>query len=141
MRTNPPPSMNIFDAPSRSYCIVKRPLTATPLQALVLLNDPQLLEASRALAYSQMTGEKNKEEIVISLYRKITCTDPGPGEVTTLSSLFDSEYSALKKDPEKAKGWLSAGYKKYKTKDDARLAGYTIVANTIFNSDAYRTMR
>ena len=141
MRTNPPPSMNIFDAPSRSYCIVKRPLTATPLQALVLMNDPQLLEASRALAFGQMSGEKNKEEIIISMYREITCTDPAPGEVALLSGLFDSEYSALKKNPEKAKGWLTAGSKKYKTKDDARLAGYSIVANTIFNSDAYRTLR
>ena len=49
-RTNPPPSMNTFDAPSRSYCVVQRQKTSTPLQALILLNDPQFVEAAEVVA-------------------------------------------------------------------------------------------
>ena len=49
-RTSPPPAMLTFDATSREVCAVKRLPTATPLQALVLLNDPQFVEAARALA-------------------------------------------------------------------------------------------
>ena len=49
-RTSPPPAMLTFDATSREVCAVKRLPTATPLQALVLLNDPQYVEAARALA-------------------------------------------------------------------------------------------
>ncbi|WP_420149982.1 DUF1553 domain-containing protein, partial [Spirosoma sp.] len=49
-RTNPPPSMNTFDAPSRSYCVVQRQKTSTPLQALILLNDPQFVEAAKVVS-------------------------------------------------------------------------------------------
>ena len=53
-RTSPPPAMLTFDATTREVCAVKRQTTATPLQALVLLNDPQFVEAARALAQRAM---------------------------------------------------------------------------------------
>ena len=57
-RQSPPPNMLLFDAPTREYCVVRRPRTNTPLQALALLNDPQFVEASRAFAQRMMTGRR-----------------------------------------------------------------------------------
>lgn len=140
MRTNPPPTMSIFDAPNRSFCTVKRQQTSTPLQSLVLLNDPQLIEACRSLAYNELIQNNTTEEKIKSLYQRITCSQPSSEEIHILHKLLDDQYKALKVNPLKTKGWLSTGDKKY-TFDGTTLAAYTIVASTIMNSDAFITMR
>ena len=61
-RTIPPPNMNTFDAPSRSYCLVRRQKTNTPLQALTLLNDPQFQEAARVMGQGVMEGGMKPEK-------------------------------------------------------------------------------
>ena len=140
MRTNPPPSMSIFDAPSRSYCIVRRQQTATPLQALVLLNDPQLIEAARSLAYHSILLNKDKINIISYIYRSLTCIKPSEQELTILKQLYDDQYESMKSNPAKAKGWLTAGAKRFNT-DPIALASATVVANTIMNSDAYINLK
>src|SRR5207245_464180 len=67
-RTSPPPDMTIFDAPSREVCTVRRQATSTPLQPLVLLNDPQFVEAARGL------GERMLREGGASLEDKLVFT-------------------------------------------------------------------
>jgi len=139
-RTNPPPSMSIFDAPSRSYCIVRRQQTATPLQALVLLNDPQLIEAARSLAHNAIQQNKDKANIISYIYRSLTCLKPSDQELKVLNTLFDYEYHSMKSNPAKSKGWLTTGVKRYPT-DPTLLAASTVIANTIMNSDAYINLR
>ena len=59
-RTSPPPTLMTFDAPDREICTVRRPRTNTPLQALVLMNDPTYLEASRKLAERMMLEARGR---------------------------------------------------------------------------------
>lgn len=140
MRTNPPPSMSIFDAPSRSYCVVRRQQTATPLQSLVLLNDPQLIESARSLAHHAIQQNKDKASIITYIYRSLTCIKPGDQELEVLNKLFDEEYHSMKSNPAKSKGWLNTGAKRFPD-DPGLLAASTVIANTIMNSDAYINLR
>jgi hypothetical protein len=69
--------MLIFDAPLKEFCEVKRVRTSTPLQALNLLNDPQLLEASRVLGYKLVEDKSLPVEKKIELaFRKIMSREP-----------------------------------------------------------------
>src|SRR5207302_9865907 len=72
-RTAPPPQMNAFDAPSRESCIVRRERQYTPLQALLLLHEPQYVEAARALAERTIReGGNNPEERIRYMFRLAT---------------------------------------------------------------------
>ena len=86
-RTAPPPGMITFDAATRDYCTVERQKTSTPLQSLVLLNDPQVQEAAKYMATSLLSEElKSPTENIIHIYRKITGRSP---KKKTLSYLID----------------------------------------------------
>ncbi len=81
-RTSPPPAMLTFDATTREVCAVKRQTTATPLQALVLLNDPQYVEAARGLARRAFhEGGSTLADRVVFLFRATTGRRPGPREI------------------------------------------------------------
>ncbi len=86
-RTVPPPGMITFDASTRDYCTVERQKTSTPLQSLVLLNDPQVQEAAEYLATSLISRElKSEKENITNIYRKITGRLP---QKKTLSYMID----------------------------------------------------
>ena len=119
---------------------MRRQQTATPLQALVLLNDPQLIEAARSLAYHSILLNKDKINIISYIYRSLTCIKPSEQELTILKQLYDDQYESMKSNPVKAKGWLTAGAKRFNT-DPIALASATVVANTIMNSDAYINLK
>jgi len=141
-RTNPPPSMNTFDAPSRSYCVVQRQKTSTPLQALVLLNDPQFLEAARVVAARTMAQHTSLTSQLAYSYRLLTARNPSAKELAVLTKLYQSEYEKFRQTPAKMKGWLTAGeYRVSPMADVPALAASTVVASTIMNSDAFLTKR
>jgi hypothetical protein len=141
-RTNPPPSMSTFDAPLRSSCIVQRQKTSTPLQALVLLNDPQFMEAAKVLAVHATEKYNAVPEKIIYSYRCLTAHKPSEKEMAVLEKLYTEQYEKFKKEPAKMKGWLNAGEYKIKTKTDlSALAALTVTASTIMNSDAFITKR
>ncbi|MPR34797.1 DUF1553 domain-containing protein [Salmonirosea aquatica] len=140
-RSVPNPTLGTFDAPSRSFCTVRRQKTNTPLQALVTLNDPTFVEAARVLGEVMSKGEDNRSALVRT-YRKLTGRQPTPQEVALLLRLQATEIERFRKNPAKARGWLTTGqYRVDPSLEAARVAANTVVASTIMNSDATLTKR
>ena len=135
-RTVPPPSMMTFDATTRDICAVKRSTTSTPLQALVMLNDPQIIEASRVLAYHSIEKEKDLEKRISLMFRLATSRVITSDELNNLSSFFKEEKSRFEKSPTDAKELLQVGeYPQRELLENSEMAAYTIIANVIFNLD------
>jgi Protein of unknown function (DUF1553)/Protein of unknown function (DUF1549)/Concanavalin A-like lectin/glucanases superfamily/Planctomycete cytochrome C len=135
-RSVPNPTLSTLDAPDRSNCTLRRQKTNTPLQALVTLNDPTYLEASKVMG-RQMAGHEDRSKAITEVYRKLTSRIPNDKELNLLLTMQEEVYEKFKLHPEKAKGWLNAGmYKINPSLDSIRIAANSIVASTIFNSDA-----
>src|SRR5213075_320054 len=107
-RQSPPPNMLIFDAPTREYCVVRRPRTNTPLQALTLLNDPQFVEASRAFAQRIMTEAANDpKQRIIYAFRLATARTPGADEMKVLLEVYQQQLDEYRKNKDAAQKLLS----------------------------------
>ncbi|PPL02344.1 DUF1553 domain-containing protein [Parapedobacter indicus] len=140
-RSVPHPTLSTFDATSRSYCIVRRQKTNTPLQALVMLNDPTFVEASRAMG-EEMTKIADARQAITQAYRRLTSRHPAREELDLLMNLQAAERRKFATDPNKSQGWLTLGQHRSSKKLDASLlAANTVVASTILNSDAALTKR
>jgi hypothetical protein len=135
-RQSPPPNMLLFDAPSREYCVVRRPRTNTPLQALALLNDLQFVEASRGLGHRMMRdGGDNAKKRIIYGFRLATGRVPTSEEVKILSSVLEAQRAEYQQDKAAAEKLLAVGEYKAAGADPAELAAWTTVASTILNLD------
>ena len=136
-RTVPPPTMMTFDAASRDYCNPKRQTTSTPLQALILLNDPQVLEAARIFAQRMIDeGGEDVESRIEYGFRTATSRYPNKKEMTVLKDMLINEKEVYRADPDAADEFLAIG--DMPTKNDyntVELAAYTQVASAIFNLD------
>ena len=140
-RTVPNPTLQTFDQPTRSECTVRRQKTNTPLQALVLLNDPTFLEASKVIGET-ITKEGATKESVARAYKRLTGRSSTQIEIDKLMSLQQSEYKNFKSDKDKRRGWELAGeYRIDPTLDADLVAANAIVASVIINSDASITKR
>ncbi len=136
-RQSPPPNMMIFDAPTREYCVVRRPRTNTPLQALALMNDPQFVEAARAFGQRMiLEGGKDAESRVTYGFRIATSRKPTKDETKVLSEIIEQELAAYRADKEAATKLLGVGNFKMKDGVDAsELAAWTTVASMMLNLD------
>jgi hypothetical protein len=106
-RTVPPPAMLIFDSSNRDQCEVQRPNTNTPLQALALLNDPAVLEASRVFTEKLVDGNvKNK---LGTAFRSIICRKPTSKELELLDGYYKEELAFFKDKPKEALALLKVG--------------------------------
>ncbi len=134
-RTSPPPSMAIFDAPDRETCQVRRARTNTPLQALVLLNDVQFVEAARRFAEKVISdGGDSVESRVNFVYRSVLARQPGQKELEIVSSLYDEHLAEFNADPEAARQLLSLGESgRNEGLDDAELGAWTMIVHLVFN--------
>jgi hypothetical protein len=135
-RTSPPPTLITFDAPDREICTVRRARTNTPLQALVLMNDPTYMESSRKLAERLMTEAAGTEQRITLAFRLAMARRPKPAEIAVLTKIFDKELSVCHKDEKAALKLLRVGESKRDDKlDIAELAAWTTVASMILNLD------
>jgi hypothetical protein len=140
-RSVPNPTLGTFDAPSRSFCTVRRQKTNTPLQALVTLNDPTFVEAAKVLG-EQMTRQNNEKQAIMLAYRKLTGRRPTRPEVDLLANMQAAQLKRFSKAPGKTKGWLATGqYRIDSTLNAVQVAANAVVASTIMNSDATLTKR
>lgn len=134
-RTVPPPSMATFDAPDRETCQVRRARTNTPLQALVLLNDVQYVEAARKFAERVMTeGGQPTAQRVAYAFRSVLNRRPTPTEQASLSNLYEEYLSAFRGDPEAAAKLLTAGESPLNTTlNTVELAAWSMVTHVLLN--------
>lgn len=136
-KTIPPPSMLIFDATMREFCEVRRVRTSTPLQALNLLNDPQLLEASRVLGTKLVEDQTlSLEEKIALAFRKIISRKPDDHEVDILLQGYQEEYDRYRANPTEAKKYLKVGaYPQNDKLDLIERAAMMHMVSIIYNLD------
>jgi hypothetical protein len=136
-RTVPPASLTTFDAPDREKCTARRTVTNTPLQALVLLNDPTYVEAGRVLAEKTLLqAGRDPAKRVDFAFRLATDRKPQPQERAVLLQLARQELVEYRHDKASALKLISVGDARRNPKlDPAELAAWTTVAGTILNMD------
>jgi hypothetical protein len=141
-RQVPPPSLLAFDGTPREKCTVQRARTNTPIQALILLNDPTYLEAARMLANSVLLTKTSDEERLVEIFRRILSRNPEPRESTLLLDLLKRQRDRFQTDPAAADKLLQVGASRH---DDSlaptELAAWTMTAHTILNLDEAITRR
>ncbi|MBV8570229.1 MAG: DUF1553 domain-containing protein, partial [Acidobacteriaceae bacterium] len=136
-RTVPYPSLNTFDAPDREKCTARRGVTNTPLQALVLMNDPTYVEASRAFAERDLkeAGPTEADRIRYA-FRLATDRDPSSKEFSILDGVYKKEMVHYDSNRAAAEKLLAVGESTRNPKyDPAQLAAWTLVTSTILNMD------
>ncbi|WP_240907201.1 DUF1553 domain-containing protein [Paludisphaera rhizosphaerae] len=136
-RTSPPPAMLTFDAANREVCAVKRQPTATPLQALVLLNDPQFVEAARALAERAFRegGETTRDRVGF-LFRVLTGRRASPAEADLLDAMYREQYDEFAAGRAQADKLLAVGdAPRDASIPAAEAAAMTVVAQALLNYD------
>ena len=134
-RTSPPPSMTTFDAPDRETCQVRRARTNTPLQALVLMNDVQFIEAARKFAERVMTeGGSEVDQRLTFAFRSVTSRHPTSSELESIRLLFNEYQDEFKNDPEAAKKLLAAGEApRNESLDISELGAWTMITHLLLN--------
>lgn len=136
-RTVPPPSMMTFDTSSRDLCSVKRQETNTPLQALVLLNDPQIIEASRALATGSLKKyPKELEKQISYVFQKATSRLPDTEELNMLMEHYEDMRTKMDNGLIEASEYNTIGeFHSDADISEKELASLSLVAHTILNLD------
>jgi len=136
-RTVPPAALATFDAPDREKCVARRATTNTPLQALILLNDPTYVEAARMLAQrTLLEGGKGTPRRLDHLFLRATGRAPTAEERRVLAALLTQQQERYRRDPASVKALLAVG----ETPADATLpaadlAAWTMVASAVLNLD------
>ncbi len=134
--TVPPPGMIMFDASNRDQCEVKRLLTNTPLQALIMMNDPAVLEASRVLAENLLMESSAVPEKITTAFRRIICRKPSEKEQQLLQQYYDEQLLLFQQKKLNAATTLKVGEFPINEKLDAnQSAALMKVVNTIYNME------
>ena len=135
-RTCPPPGMTTFDAPDRETCLIRRARTNTPLQALVLLNDPTYIEASRKFAERVLGQAPDDSARLGRAFELAVSRSPEPEETAVLLQLLQTARQKFKADGPAAEKLLAIGHSPREASiPAAELAAWTTVASVILNLD------
>lgn len=140
-RTVPPPTMATFDAPEREFCVVRRSRTNTPLQAFVMMHDPQFVEAARNMAERMMKEGGDSVEKRLAYGFKLVLSRPESVRETTLvRDMFNQRLAQYSKDADAAKKLLSVGESaRDQTLNLAEHAAYMQVARLLLNLSEFLT--
>jgi len=134
--TVPPPSMMMFDASNRDQCEVKRLKTNTPLQALIMMNDPTVLEASRVLAQKLVREQSSADDKISKAFRLIICRKASEKELTILKSYYDQQLQLFQQKKLNAGKTLKEGeYPLDEKLDPVLSAAMMKVVNAIYNME------
>jgi hypothetical protein len=137
-RTSPPPAMMTFDASNREVCVVNRQTTMTPLQVLVLLNDPQLVETAVALAKRAMRAAETTPERLQFIFRNLCSRTASERELILLEQIFEEQSAPFKVDAEAAKKLVTVGDQvPAEALDTTVLAALAIVAEGLQSYDEF----
>ena len=135
-RTGPAPVMMVLDAVKRDVCRVSRERTASPLETFVLMNGPQFVEASRALAERLLTRHKSPQKALPDLFRTLTSRRAADSEHKVITDLLREQLEYFGNDAERAKVYLSVGDRPTNSElDPNSLAALTAVTNALFSYD------
>ncbi len=134
--TVPPPVMGVFDASNRDQCEIKRSKTNTPLQALVMMNDPAVLEASRVLAQELLTSQPSASSQLSIAFRRIICRQPAAAEQKILDSYYTEQLQLFQQKKLDAASTIQQGeYPQNKKADINQLAALMKVISMIYNME------
>ena len=137
-RTSPPPQMSTFDAPTRESCVLRRERTNTPMQALLLMNDPQYVEAARHLAQLTVASADGRKQRIRFMFKRALLREPTFEEFEILESSVKQSLNEFESNKDSAKELLAIGESKAGDEFDAsQLAAYTMLANLIMNMDEF----
>src|SRR5262249_45907234 len=131
-RTAPYAMFATFDAPSGEVCMARREVSNTPLQALMLLNDPVFLEAAQALGRSWAAREGTAEARVEALFRRVLSRRPERDELTMLVRFYEAQRRRFESKELDAVAVASPG-----EGHAAERAAWTVLARTLFNLDEF----
>ena len=135
-RTAPPPSLMAFDAPSRETCVARRARTNTPLQALVLMNDEQYVEASRNLATRMLQAGPQTQQQLAFGFRLCTGRIPEDQELQVLARVYAQHLEHYKAAPAEAEKLLAIGLSPRAAEIPVpEYAAMTMMANLVLNLD------
>jgi hypothetical protein len=142
-RTTTPPNMTLFDTSTREVCSTRRMPTNTPLQALVMLNDPQFVEAARKLSERIIKqGGTTDEARATWAYREVIGTAPSKEQITLLTKLISEQRGFFTSKSSDAKALLKIGDAPADPKlDKTEIATFTTLAQALLNLDANITLR
>jgi hypothetical protein len=135
--------MLTFDAVSREVCTARRDVTTTPLQALVLLNDPQFVEAARVLAERLLVRHPGDAALRHrAAFRRLTGRTPDAREAALLAQLFAEQRSIFARAPTDAAAFLSTGASAWnRSLPRENFAATAAVVSAIMNLDEFVVLR
>ena len=136
-RACPPPSLLTFDAPTREFCTIRRSTTNTPLQALVLWNDEQFVEAARELATRTMREADGADARLAAMFRRVTGRELNARELSMARETLRGLAQRYTQDPDAAAKMLAVGERPVADGiDRAQLAALTMIASAFLDLDA-----